>query len=75
MYSVVVNNLNNRNNNNNDNNNDNNNNQFSTMEANTSIDQNVMKRKKRKRNLSLSRYNRNIRTIKTATQYVYTNTR
>ena len=45
-FSVVVNNINNRNNNNNDNNNDNNNNQFSTMEANTSIEQKVSRRRR-----------------------------
>lgn len=44
------------------------------MEANTSIDQNVAKRKRRKRNLSVSRYNRNIQTVKSVNQYFHTNT-
>ena len=59
FYSVVINNINNRNNNNNNNKNDNNNNQFSKMEASTSIEQNVPKRRRKKRNIGLSRYQRN----------------
>ena len=47
--SVIVSNINNRNNNNNDNSNDNNNNQFSTMEANTMIKQEVTKKKRKRR--------------------------
>ena len=54
--SVIVSNINNRNNNNNDNSNDNNNNQFSTMEANTMIKQEVTK-KKRKRRSAFSFFN------------------
>ena len=71
LHSVVVNNINNRNNNNNDNNNDNNNNQFSTMEANTSIDQKVTKRKRRKRNFPLLMYDRKNQTAKITDQDSY----
>ena len=71
FYSVVVNNINNRNNNNNDNNNANNNNQISTMEANTSIDQKVSKRKRGKRDLASQIFRRNKKSKRKINQFTY----